>query len=131
MREFALSFAVLPGMLAQMPPKIEEAESWWETANRNGVGFVFFVLFVCLMWVSYRREKTAEEARVKRENAANAERTALQAEIRDINQRQLEQANTHAAALQRIIKDGNKAQADVAIEMKNLARKVNCPRLPQ
>ena len=60
MREFALSFAVLPSVLAQFPANIDEAESWWEKANKHGVGFVFFVFFLVLMFVSYRRERKAE-----------------------------------------------------------------------
>lgn len=128
MREFALSFAVLPSVLGQLPVKSDEVESWWEKANKHGVGFVFFVLFLALMYISYRRETKAEEARTKREELANAERLALQTEIRDLNQRQLDQSDRHANALKRVILDGNKAQADVGVELKNLARKVNCPR---
>ena len=125
MRELVLPLALLPTIL---PANVGEAETWWTVAQRNGVGFVFFILFLALTALSVRREKKAEGDRVKRENDANAERVTLQTEIRDLNKQQLEQAEKHGKNLERIIKDGNRAAADVAVEMKNLARRVNCPK---
>ena len=127
MKDLLLPLAILPSI---MPANAGEAETWWTIAQRNGVGFVFFVLFLALTAISVRREKVAEQDRVKRENDANAERLALQTEIRDLNKQQLDQAAGHSSRLEKIIKDGNKAQADVGIEMKNLARRVRCPGAP-
>jgi thiamine biosynthesis lipoprotein ApbE len=135
MRELILPFAILPAIL---PANVNEAETWWTVAQRNGVGFVFFVLFLALTALSVRREKKAETerkareiaseiARAKREDKSNAERLAMQSEIRDLNEKQLAQAVKHSTRLENVIKEGNKAAADVAVEMKNLARRVRCP----
>lgn len=124
MRELILPFALLPAIL---PANVDEAETWWTVAQRNGVGFVFFVLFLGLTALSIRREKKAEANRAKREVESNAERLALQTQIRDLNEKQLKQADAHSTRLLNIIKDGNKAAADVGVELKNLARRVRCP----
>jgi hypothetical protein len=123
MREFALSFAVFSQI-----PTVTEAESWWQKANKHGVGFVFFLMFLALTWLSYRRERKVEIERVKRETEVNAERISLQTEIRDLNRQQLEQAQSQSKRLEDLIREGNKAQTNVAIEMRTLARKVNCPK---
>lgn len=127
MKDLIVPLALLPTI---MPTNAGEAETWWTVAQRNGVGFVFFMLFIALTALSMRREKKAEKERVEREAKANAEEVALRTEIRDLSKSQLEQADKHAKRLETIIKDGNKAAADVAIEMKNLARRVRCPGAP-
>lgn len=124
MKDLIAPLALLPTI---MPANVGEAETWWTIAQRNGVGFVFFILFLALTALSVRREKKAERERTKREIEDKAEQRAMRTEIRDLTKKQLAQAATHATRLENIIKDGNKAAADVAIEMKNLARRVRCP----
>lgn len=124
MRELTLPLILLPTIL---PTDAGQAETWWTIAQRNGVGFVFFVLFLALTALSIRREKRAELKRAELELEANAERLAMQTEIRDLNKKQLAQQISHSNRLEQIIKDGNKAQADVGVELKNLARRVRCP----
>lgn len=135
MRELVLPLALLPTIL---PTNAGEAETWWTIAQRNGVGFVFFILFLSLTALSIRRERKVEIARAKREADANAERIALQTQIRDLTQaqltaseehgkRQLAQSTSHARKLEGIIEDGNKVQVELSANIKQLARKVNCP----
>ncbi len=114
---------MLPPFLAA---DVHDAEGWWQLVQKNGVGFIFFILFVILTGFSVRREKASEEARAKRENEANADRLAMQTEIRDLNKKQFDQQVSHSTRLEQIIKDGNKAQADVGVELKNLARRMKC-----
>lgn len=130
MKDLFIPFALIPTVFAtSLPVDINEASSWWEKAQKEGVGFVFFMLFLVITFMTYYREKKAEAARVLRDNSANGERLAMQTEIRDLNKQQLDSAKDHSKNLERLIKDGNKSQADIGAEMKNLARKVNCPMI--
>lgn len=119
-----------------------ESRDWNERMlDKWGIAFVGLAFTVCLAsWLARRenkaevrrqiREDAAEQERAKRDTIANDERLAMQTEIRDLNQRQLDQQNGHAKKLEHIIKDGNKAQADVGVELKNIARKIRCPGQP-
>lgn len=128
MKDLLVPLALIPSVfISSLPVDMAQADSWWQTAQKNGVGFVFFLLFLGITFATYNREKKAEAARVLRDNSANGERLAMQTEIRDLNKQQLDSAKDHSKNLERLIKDGNKAQADIGAEMKNLARKVNCP----
>lgn len=131
MKDFLLPLAALPPFLATTA---QDADGWWQIVQKNGVGFIFFVLFLFISWLSFKREKTAETervnretaaeaARVKRENEANAERLAMQTEIRDLNKSQLEQAEKHAKSLELLVKEQTKGMNDNATELRNVVRK--------
>lgn len=128
MRELFIPLAILPTIAVTTPG---EAQTWWQHAQQNGVGFVFFVLFTMLLALSAKRQRDAE-------TLANKERLDMQKEIRDLNQAQLTQQVVHAEAqlaqqtghatrLEQLIKDQTKSASDHAMELRNLTRKMNRP----
>jgi Flp pilus assembly protein TadB len=130
----SLPFATVMGIITNT-----ESRDWNERMlDKWGIAFVGLAFTVCLAsWLARRetkaearrqvREDKLEETRQEREEAASAERLAMQTEIRDLNRQQLEQAAAHAKKLEQLTRDGNKAQADVGMELKNIARKIRCP----
>lgn len=129
MKDLLLPFAIIPSYMAALT--MDNATFWERVAEKWGIGFIGLGLFLALSWWTVKREDAAADARSKRESAVDAERLAMQTEIRDLHREHLEQSRRHAAKLEQIIKDGNKAQSDLGIELKNLARRVKCVAPPQ
>lgn len=121
---------ILPAFAIQSIPialTATEYSFWDRMAERWGIGLVGLVLlFFLARWTSKREAKTLAE-RDKREDALNKERLKALERNNELLEAQIAQQAKHSAELKQVIKDGNKYQADVGIELKNIARRVNCP----
>lgn len=106
---------------------MEDAPFWEPIAEKWGIGFVGLALFVALAYWTTKREDKLQDARDKREAESLAERLALLTKNNELGEKMIQQHKDHSLRLEQIIKDGNKAQADVGVELKNLARRVRCP----
>ncbi len=104
-----------------------DAPFWERIAEKWGIGFVGLLLLYFLAKWTAKREATALLEREKRENTMNAERLAALNRNNELQEQHLAASQKHSIELKNIIKDGNKYQADVGVELKNLARRVNCP----
>jgi Skp family chaperone for outer membrane proteins len=106
----------------------QETASFWErVAEKWGIGFVGMALLFFLAKWTAKREAAALLERDHREDAINKERLDLLKRNNELQEQHLAASQKHSTELKNIIKDGNKYQADVGVELKNLARRVNCP----
>lgn len=124
MKDFILPMIPLSSLLAVT---MEDAPFWERIAEKWGIGFVGLALFVALAYWTTKREDKLQDARDKREAESLAERLALLTKNNELGEKMIQQHKDHSLRLEQIIKDGNKAQADVGVELKNLARRVRCP----
>lgn len=100
---------------------------WDRMAERWGIGLVGLVLlFFLARWTSAREAKALVEQR-NREDAMNAERLAALERGNQLQEQAIAAQAKHSQEMKQIIRDGNKYQSDVGIELKNIARRVNCP----
>lgn len=106
---------------------MEDAPFWERIAEKWGIGFVGLALFIGLAYWTTKREERLQEARDKRDAESHAERAELLKKNNELGERMIQQHKDHSLRLEQIIKDGNRAQADVGVELKNLARRVRCP----
>lgn len=124
MKDFILPMIPLSGLLAVT---MEDAPFWERIAEKWGIGFVGLGLFCALAYWTTKRETRLQDARDKRDAEALAERLTLLTKNNELGEKMIQQHKDHSLRLEQIIKDGNRAQADVGIELKNLARRVRCP----
>jgi hypothetical protein len=124
MKDFILPMIPLSGLLAVT---MEDAPFWERIAEKWGIGFVGLALFCALAFWTSKREDRLQAARDKRDVDAQAERLALLTKNNELGEKMIQQHKDHSLRLEQIIKDGNKAQTDVGVELKNLARRVRCP----
>jgi hypothetical protein len=124
MKDFILPMIPLSSLLAVT---MDDAPFWERIAEKWGIGFVGLALFCALAYWTSKREDNLQAARDKRDTEALAERMALLTKNNELGEKMIQQHKDHSVRLEQIIKDGNKAQADVGVELKNLARRVRCP----
>ena len=124
MKDILLPFIPLSGLLADASP---DATFWERIAEKWGIGFVGLALFVVLARFTMKRDDEREKKRDERDELEKAEKVALAKENNRLQQELLDQHRNHSRRLEALIKDGNKHQADVGQELKNLARRVRCP----
>lgn len=124
MKDFLFPAAAFTSLAAVQ----QDAASFWERiAEKWGIGFVgLLLLYFLAKWTANREAKALAE-RDKREDAINKERLDLLKRNNELQEQHLAATQKHSTELKNIIKDGNKYQADVGIELKNLARRVRCP----
>lgn len=124
MKEFLFPAAAFTGLAAIQ----QDAASFWErVAEKWGIGFVGLILLYFLARWTANREAKALLERTQREDAINKERLDLLKRNNELQEQHLEASRKHSTELKQIIRDGNKHQADVGVELKNLARRVRCP----
>lgn len=124
MKEFLFPAAAFTGLAAMQQ---ESATFWERIAEKWGIGFVGLVLLYFLARWTAAREAKALAERDRREDAINKERLALLQRNNELQEQNIIDSRKHSTELKQIIKDGNRAQADVGVELKNLARRVRCP----
>lgn len=125
MKDFIIFPLAAFSSLAIMPPT--DASFWERVAEKWGIGFVGMALLFFLAKWTAKREAKALLDRETRENAMNAERLDLLKRNNELQEQHLAASQKHSTELKQIIRDGNKYQADVGVELKNIARRVNCP----
>jgi len=124
MKEFFFPAAAFTSFAAIGP---DSAALWERVVERWGIGAVGLVLLYFLAKWTAKRDAASLAERQRREDALNKERLNLLKRNNELQESQLAAQAKHAQTLERIVKDGNKHQADVAIELKNIARRVRCP----
>ena len=110
-----------------MAVSMQDGPFWESVAEKWGIGLVGLGLFIALAFWTTKREEKIQKARESREDASQAERTELMRHNIALGEKLIQQHRDHSDRLEQIIKDGNKAQADIGIELKNLSRCVRCP----
>lgn len=125
MRELILPLATICPFIAAV--STDDLSFWERIAEKWGIGFIGLALFVLLARWTAKREDTLQAQRDAREAAGQAERVALLQRNNQLQELAIEAQAKHSTDLKQIIRDGNKHQADVGVELKNLARRVRCP----
>ena len=126
---------LVPVTIASVTYNPEQYSFWERIAEKWGIGAVGLGLFIAYAYVDHKKqaakdikeaEKAAEEKkeRQKREDDAQAERKALLEENNKLQKELLDHMVGHAKTLEGLIKDGNTAANNQAMEIKNLARKM-------
>jgi Mg2+/citrate symporter len=121
MKDLLIPLAIVPLFSAV---SIEDISLWERLIEKWGI---VFTLFIALAWWTTKRETDLQNKRDIREADNQEERLNLLKRNNELQEQQLEQHKKHSEDLKRIIRDGNKYQADVGIELKNLARRIRCP----
>jgi flagellar biosynthesis/type III secretory pathway M-ring protein FliF/YscJ len=103
------------------------AEYWERIAEKWGIGFIGLALFIALAFWTVKREERLLKAREKREDSLQEERSIMMKKNNELVEQLVKQHKDHSVRLEQIIADGNRNQADVGRELKNLARKIRCP----
>jgi hypothetical protein len=124
MKDFILPLIPISSLMAV---SMNDAPFWERIAEKWGIGFVGLALFVALAYWTTKREDKMQSVRDKREDESQNERLTLLGKNNDLAEKLIQQHKDHSLRLEQIIKDGNKAQADVGVELKNLARRIRCP----
>jgi flagellar biosynthesis/type III secretory pathway M-ring protein FliF/YscJ len=107
---------------------VEDAPFWERIAEKWGIGLVGMALFIILARWTAKREEKLQEARDEREAAAQLERNALAQRNNELTSELLTQNREHSTRLEQIIAEGNRVQRELAEEIRNIARRVNCPK---